>query len=117
MCPIYAVLAAPIARPLGVDVLLWFTHWRRSGLLRTAERLSTRVLSVDERTFPLRSRKLVAIGHGVDVSGLECIERPEREPLTLLALGRTSPCEGPRDDRAGRRAGRRRAPPRHCGRR
>ena len=94
MCPIYAVLAAPVARPLGVDVLLWFTHWRRSGLLRTATRLSTTVLSVDERTFPLRTRKLVPIGHGVDVSDLECVERPERSPLVLLALGRTSPAKG-----------------------
>ena len=31
MCPIYAVLAAPLARPTGVKVLLWFTHWRRSS--------------------------------------------------------------------------------------
>jgi glycosyltransferase involved in cell wall biosynthesis len=94
MCPIYAVLAAPLARPLGVDVFLWFTHWRESRLLRAAERVSTRVLSVDERTFPLRSRKLVAIGHGIDVSGFQCVERPERSPLTLLALGRTSPAKG-----------------------
>ena len=94
MCPIYAVLAAPLARPLGVDVLLWFTHWRKSRLLRAAERVSTRVLSVDERTFPLRSRKLVGIGHGIDVSGFQCVERPERSPLTLLALGRTSPAKG-----------------------
>ena len=94
MCPIYAVLAAPLARPAGVKVLLWFTHWRRSRLLSTAERLSTRVLSVDPRTFPMRSRKLVAIGHGIDVSGLQCVDRPAREPLTLLALGRTSPAKG-----------------------
>jgi glycosyltransferase involved in cell wall biosynthesis len=94
MCPIYAVLAAPLARPTGVKVLLWFTHWRRSRVLATAERLSTRVLSVDARTFPLRSRKLVAIGHGIDVSGLRCVDRPVREPLTLLALGRTSPAKG-----------------------
>jgi len=94
MCPIYAVLAAPLARPTGVKVLLWFTHWRRSRLLATAERMSTRVLSVDARTFPLRSRKLVAIGHGIDVSGLQCVGRPAREPLTLLALGRTSPAKG-----------------------
>ena len=94
MCPIYAVLAAPLARPTGVKVLLWFTHWRRSRLLASAERLSTTVLSVDERTFPLRSRKLVAIGHGIDVSGFRCVERPEREPLTLLVLGRTSPAKG-----------------------
>jgi glycosyltransferase involved in cell wall biosynthesis len=93
MCPIYAVLAAPLARPAGTKVLLWFTHWRRSGLLAAAERLSTTVLSVDERTFPLRSRKLVAIGHGIDVSGFACQERPERPP-TLLALGRTSPAKG-----------------------
>ena len=94
MCPIYAVLAAPLARPLGVGVFLWFTHWRKSRLLRAAERVSTKVLSVDERTFPLRSRKLVAIGHGIDVSGFQCVDRPERSPLTLLALGRTSPAKG-----------------------
>ena len=33
MCPIYAVLAAPLVRPLGVPLVLWFTHWRRSRLL------------------------------------------------------------------------------------
>jgi glycosyltransferase involved in cell wall biosynthesis len=94
MCPIYAVLAAPLARPTGVKVLLWFTHWRRSRLLRTATRVSTTVLSVDERTFPLQTGKLVAIGHGIDVSDLPCVKRPEREPFTLLALGRTSAAKG-----------------------
>jgi glycosyltransferase involved in cell wall biosynthesis len=94
MCPIYAVLAAPLARPTGVKVMLWFNHWRRSRLLSTATRLSSVVLSVDQRTFPIRTRKLVAIGHGIDVTDLPCVKRPEREPLTLLALGRTSPAKG-----------------------
>ena len=94
MCPVYAVLAAPLARPTGVKVMLWFTHWRRSRLLATATRLSTTVLSVDKRTFPLSSRKLVAIGHGIDISALTCVERPERHPLTLLVLGRMSPAKG-----------------------
>jgi glycosyltransferase involved in cell wall biosynthesis len=95
MCPIYAVLAAPLARPTGVKVLLWFTHWRRSALLSAATRASSKVLSVDERTFPIKTRKLVAIGHGIDVSDLPCVKRPEdREPVTLLALGRTSPAKG-----------------------
>ena len=57
-------LAAPLAA-LRVPVLLWFTHWHRSRLLSTAERLSTLVLSVDQRTFPLDSNKVVAIGHGI----------------------------------------------------
>jgi len=95
MCPIYAVLAAPLARPMGIPVLLWFTHWRKSRLLSTAERLSNLVLSVDQRTFPLDSNKVVAIGHGIDVSDLPCVARPaDRAPLTGLVLGRTSPSKG-----------------------
>jgi glycosyltransferase involved in cell wall biosynthesis len=74
--------------------MLWFNHWKRSRLLSTATRASNVVLSVDARTFPIRTRKLVAIGHGIDVSDLPCVKRPEREPLTLLALGRTSPAKG-----------------------
>ncbi len=94
MCPIYAVLAAPVARPLGCRVLLWFTHWRSSRLLATAERLSSAVVTVDERTFPHPSGKVVATGHGIDLSGFPCVERSPREPLHLLALGRTSPAKG-----------------------
>ncbi len=67
MCPIYAVLAAPLCRPLGVRVMLWFTHWRRSRLLEAAERLSTDVITVDRRSFPLASQKVTPIGHGIDL--------------------------------------------------
>ena len=75
MCPIYAVLAAPLVRPLGVPLLLWFTHWRASRLLRAAERVSTAVISVDRRSFPLPSEKVRAIGHGIDLSEFSCAER------------------------------------------
>ena len=76
MCPIYAVLAAPLARPLGVRVLLWFTHWRASRLLRLAERVSTTVVSVDRALVPAAVAKLVAIGHGIDLADFACVERP-----------------------------------------
>ncbi|MGE5691140.1 MAG: glycosyltransferase family 4 protein [Pseudomonadota bacterium] len=94
MSPVYAVLAAPLARPLGTRVLLWFTHWRRSTLLQLAERLATAVVSVDERSFPLRSRKVRAIGHGIDLAEFPCSPRPASGPVRLLALGRYSPAKG-----------------------
>jgi len=94
MCPIYAVLAAPLARPLRVPVVLWFTHWRASRLLAVAERVSSAVITVDYRSFPLPSGKVVPIGHGIDLTGFSCVERPAREGLDLLALGRTSPAKG-----------------------
>jgi len=94
MCPIYAVLAAPLCRPTGVRVLLWFTHWRRSRLLELAERVSSSVITVESRSFPLSSSKVVPIGHGIDLAEFACVERPARTPLSLLALGRTSPAKG-----------------------
>lgn len=95
MCPIYAVLAAPLVRPLRIPLLLWFTHWKPSRLLRVAERVSTAVVSVDERSFPLDSRKVRAIGHGIDLAEFPCVgERTAGEKLRLLALGRYSPAKG-----------------------
>jgi len=93
MSPIYAVLAAPLVRPLRIPLLLWFTHWRPSRLLSLAERASTRVLTVDRRSFPFASPKVTPIGHGIDVAALPCVE-PAAGPLRLLALGRTSPAKG-----------------------
>jgi glycosyltransferase involved in cell wall biosynthesis len=96
MCPIYAVLAAPLVRPLRIPLVLWFTHWRASGLLRAAERVSTAVASVDVRSFPLPSGKVRAIGHGIDLAEFPCSPRPaaDRDGLRLLALGRYSPAKG-----------------------
>jgi glycosyltransferase involved in cell wall biosynthesis len=94
MSPIYAVLAAPLCRPSGIPVVLWFTHWRDSRTLRLAERMSTAVATVDLRSFPFDSPKVHAIGHGIDVDGLPCRPDPGGTPLRVLALGRTSPAKG-----------------------
>jgi glycosyltransferase involved in cell wall biosynthesis len=94
MCPIYAVLAAPLVRPLRIPLALWFTHWKASRTLALAERVSTHVLSVDRRTFPLPSRKVTAIGHGIDVDEFTCRARREHDGLDAVVVGRTSPAKG-----------------------
>jgi glycosyltransferase involved in cell wall biosynthesis len=94
MCPIYAVLAAPLVRPLRIPLVLWFTHWRASRLLQAAERSSTAVASVEYRSFPLPSKKLRAIGHGIDLEEFRCSPPHERPGMRLLALGRYSTAKG-----------------------
>ena len=95
MCPIYAVLAAPLARPLGIPLLLWFTHWKRTRTLEAAEKASTAVVSVDRRSFPIDSPKVVAIGHGIDLDEFPC--RPEGQRASdfrVASLGRYSRAKG-----------------------
>jgi glycosyltransferase involved in cell wall biosynthesis len=94
MSPIYALLAAPLARPLRVPLLLWFTQQAAGPSLQAAERVVDTLLTVDARSVPLRSGKVRAIGHGIDVAALPCV--PERRPplRRLLGLGRYAPVKG-----------------------
>jgi glycosyltransferase involved in cell wall biosynthesis len=96
MIPLYAILAAPLARPLGVRVVLWYTHWNAHPLLRVAERAASAITSVDRRSFPLESRKVRAIGHGIDLRDFPCRAAggSVNGSLRLLALGRYSPAKG-----------------------
>jgi len=94
MTPLLAVLAGPLARPRRIPVLLWFTHWKASRTLVLAERLCAAVLTVDSRSFPLDSRKVVPIGHGIDLERFPCTRRERGPRLRVLALGRTSPAKG-----------------------
>lgn len=94
MSPIYALLAAPVLRPLRVPLLLWFTQQRGGAHLGRAARVVDTILSVDERSVPIRSAKVRAIGHGIETGHFECIERPRHEGLRLLSLGRYSEVKG-----------------------
>ena len=94
MAPVYALIAAPLARPRRVPLLLWFTQQAGGALLETAVRAVDVVITVDERSFPLRSPKVRAIGHGIDVDAFPCV--PSRTPplRRLLGLGRYAPVKG-----------------------
>jgi glycosyltransferase involved in cell wall biosynthesis len=94
MVPLYAVLAAPLARPLRVPLVLWYTHWKGHAVVRAAEQLCTHVVSVDERSFPLPSAKVRGIGHGIDLGEFTCTDAPPGERLRVLVLGRYSPAKG-----------------------
>jgi glycosyltransferase involved in cell wall biosynthesis len=94
MIPLYVVLAAPLVRPRRIPLVLWFTHWKASAWLGAAERLATAIVSVDQRSFPLESPKVRAIGHGIDVSEFPCVPTRDRSPFRVLVLGRYSPAKG-----------------------
>jgi glycosyltransferase involved in cell wall biosynthesis len=95
MVPQYVLLGAPLALPLRVPILLWYTHWANSHTLVVAARLSSAILSVDRASFPLQSARVHAIGHGIDLQRFSPQARSATGgPLRLLALGRIQPWKG-----------------------
>ncbi|HVA31697.1 MAG TPA: glycosyltransferase family 4 protein [Gaiellaceae bacterium] len=95
MSPVYVVLAAPLLRPLRVPVLLWFTQQQAGANFYRSLRGVDAILSVDERSVPVSSPKIRAIGHGIDTDGFECAERrPRHDGVRLLSLGRYSKVKG-----------------------
>lgn len=93
MVPLYTVVAAPFVRLRRVPLMLWYTHWKAHLVLRTATVVCTQLLSLDERSFPLKSRKVHGIGHGIDVNEFPC--QPPNDssgrPLRVMSLGRYTP--------------------------
>ena len=92
MVPLYAVVAAPLVRARRVPLILWYTHWRAHGMLRLAVLACTAVVSLDTRSFPLRSRKVHGIGHGIDLDEFPCqpANSTHGRSLRVLSLGRYS---------------------------
>jgi glycosyltransferase involved in cell wall biosynthesis len=94
MSPVYAVLAAPVLRPFSVPLLLWFTQQRAGPQLTRAARVVDAILSVDERSVPISSPKVRAIGHGVETQLFACAPQSATDRLRLLSLGRYSEVKG-----------------------
>ena len=95
MCPVYATLSAPLLRPSGLRVVLWYAHPADSWELAIAEHLSSVVLTSLPGAYPRRTAKAVAVGQAIDTDRWRLATPPEPGPtLRLVALGRTSPVKG-----------------------
>jgi glycosyltransferase involved in cell wall biosynthesis len=96
MVPSFLTLSAPLCKPLGIPMALWYTHWNVGRSLRLATRLADVVLSVDSRSFPIASAKVKGIGHAIDMRRFPPPGGPKvhEGPLRLLALGRMTPWKG-----------------------
>jgi glycosyltransferase involved in cell wall biosynthesis len=93
MVPLYTVVAAPFVRARRVPLMLWYTHWKAHAVLRAAGVVCTHLLSLDVRSYPLRSPKVHGIGHGIDLSEFPCQQAHPTagRSFRVMSLGRYTP--------------------------
>jgi glycosyltransferase involved in cell wall biosynthesis len=88
MNPEYAVLGGWYWRMSGKKVVLWYAHKSITVKLRLALQFVTAVCSVTSTSFPIATRKLHAVGHGIDTALFQPRPRTKSDTLHLVTAGR-----------------------------
>lgn len=92
MMPLFAVMGAPLLRPLGVPITLWYTHRQRHRTLAWAARVSRRVVSAAPDSFPIATPKLRVLGHGIDTDFFSpSADALPASPPTIVQVARLMP--------------------------
>ena len=87
MCPSYAVAATFPAK--RAPTFLWYAHSSVTRMLRAADRRCDGVFSCSEASYPLTSRRLSVVGHGIDAKRFIPPPGPTREKIfTICSVGR-----------------------------
>ena len=96
MSPIFAIAAWPFTRVWHKKLVLWYLHRSSTLRLRLALRLVDTLVTADANSLTIRSPKIVAVGHGIDVARFAVPDRtpPDGRPLHILSVGRISRIKG-----------------------
>jgi len=92
MAPLLSILAAPLLSLFELRLVTWYTHRQRHRQIIWAARLSWRVVSAVESSFPIPTPKLRALGHGIPTNFFSPDEAaPVDEPPLLALVARLTP--------------------------
>jgi glycosyltransferase involved in cell wall biosynthesis len=89
MGPIFAVCAAPVVKPVGVPLALWYAHGAVSPTLRLAHALVDRAGTSTPDGFRIGSGKITITGQGIDTRTF--VPQGARDERLIVSIGRISP--------------------------
>jgi glycosyltransferase involved in cell wall biosynthesis len=95
MNPEYLVLGGMLWRLMGKKAALWYTHKSLTWRLRLGSLFADVIFTAVPESIRLTSRKIVALGHGIDTDAFKPgAKRAARDRVELLSVGRITPSKG-----------------------
>ncbi len=91
MNPIYVVLGGLLWRMWKKKVALWYTHKHVDIKLRLAEKFANIIFTASSASFRLHSKKVLVMGHGIDIERFKAGKNEAREIMRVVTVGRISP--------------------------
>lgn len=91
MVPKFVLYAAPLCKPRGVPMYLWYTHKGVDRNLRMAVPLVRRVFTASAESFRMsgQERRVVITGHGIDCERFA--PGQQARTVDVLSVGRLAP--------------------------
>ncbi len=81
MNPIYTIVVAPYSKYYHKKIVSWYTHKAVTWELRLVNLLADKIVTASEKSFRLKSKKVEAIGHGIDTDVFRPHEEINKIPL------------------------------------
>jgi len=96
MCPIYVILAWPLAKIFRKKLVLWYIHRSVNWKLKLAEKWVNKILTASPESCQLKNRKKIeVVGHGIDSKLFKPLslnlKPPSSDIFKILFVGRISP--------------------------
>lgn len=96
MNPVYVVLAGWLWNfILQKEIFMWYTHKSVDWKLYLAEKFAVKIFTASMESFRLNSKKVLAIGHGIDINFFKPLNKnvnydTKSKELFLLSISRIS---------------------------
>ncbi|MDD4862115.1 MAG: glycosyltransferase family 4 protein [Smithellaceae bacterium] len=95
MCPIYAIASFPLVKLFKKRFIMFYAHGGTHFKLKIAEKMMDRILTSSPAGFRLKSKKVKAIGQGIDIDLFQPREGHGSENFRILYAGRINKTKDP----------------------
>lgn len=87
---LFAIMGAPLLKPRGIPITLWYAHKAVTPKLRLAEKLVDHIVTPSPESFRINSPKTHVIGHGIDTNTFVPAELAGGT-FTMITVSRIAP--------------------------
>ncbi|MFB6357170.1 MAG: glycosyltransferase family 4 protein, partial [bacterium] len=91
---IYSILLGPLCNIMNIPVVMWKTHGELPWTMHIGLNFVNRILTADEKSFPIDTQKKIVSGHGIHTERFTPTDQ-ERDPfcnetIRIVSIGRIS---------------------------
>ena len=91
MNPEYTIAIWPLAKLFNKKIISWYAHGAVSLRLKLVEKMANKILTPSQKSFRLKSKKVVITGHGIDTEKFKKIDLSKSDKFKIISVGRISP--------------------------